>query len=77
MIETQDSTPPGRGALSAVTNDNKQSWVQCGAFSPSSANGRITTPAYPTSGSASRAFRVCAMAAIPVRDTGITCTPWW
>ncbi|GHH95722.1 hypothetical protein [Streptomyces capillispiralis] len=60
-----------------VTNDNKQSWIQCGPFYLSSANGRITTPAYPTSSSTSRAFRVCAMAAIPVRDTGITCTPWW
>ncbi|MEV0935397.1 hypothetical protein [Streptomyces phaeochromogenes] len=60
-----------------VTNDNKQSWIQCGPFYVSSAGARITTPAYPTSNSASRAFRVCAMAAIPVRDTGITCTPWW
>lgn len=58
-----------------VTNDNKQSWIQCGPFYLSSAGGRITTTAYPTSNSASRAFRVCATLSIPVRDTGITCTP--
>ncbi|MEU9337091.1 hypothetical protein AB0D49_28650 [Streptomyces sp. NPDC048290] len=60
-----------------VTNDNKASWIQCGPFTLGSANGRITTPAYPTSSSSSRAFRVCAQLTSAVRDSGITCTPWW
>ncbi|MFI7414036.1 hypothetical protein ACIBU0_35850 [Streptomyces sp. NPDC049627] len=38
----------------------KKSWIQCGPFSTSASGARITTPAYPTSDSASRAFRVCA-----------------
>lgn len=60
-----------------VTNNGGGTWIQCGPFYLSSANGRITTAAYPTSSSSSRAFRVCAKAAIPVRETAITCTPWW
>ncbi|WP_328491478.1 hypothetical protein OHS59_01055 [Streptomyces sp. NBC_00414] len=60
-----------------VTNDNKQSWIQCGPFPVSSAGVRITTPAYPTSSSASRAFRVCAQLTSIATQTSITCTPWW
>ncbi|MGA5207810.1 hypothetical protein [Streptomyces variegatus] len=74
------SNTMGPGAVGQVwmdvTNDNKQSWIQCGPFYLRSA-GRITTAAYPTSSSSSRAFRVCARLASPVRDSGITCTPWW
>lgn len=60
-----------------VTNDNKASWIQCGPFSVTTAGKRITTPAYPTSNSASRAFRVCASVNGPNGSTGVTCTSWW
>ena len=71
----------GPGAVGSVwmdvTNDGKNSWIQCGPFSVSSGGARITTAAYPTSSSASRAFRVCAQVTTPVHHSGITCTPWW
>jgi hypothetical protein len=60
-----------------VTNDNKKSWIQCGPFTTSASGARITTPAYPTSNSASRAFRVCAQVTSASPQSGITCTPWW
>ncbi|MEU5323750.1 hypothetical protein AB0G67_44475 [Streptomyces sp. NPDC021056] len=60
-----------------VTNNGGASWIQRGPFYLSSAHGRITTAAYPTSSSSSRAFRVSAKAAFPVGETAITCTPWW
>ncbi|MDX3583324.1 hypothetical protein [Streptomyces europaeiscabiei] len=57
-----------------VTNDNKVSWIRCGPFSVTTAGKRITTPAYPTSDSASRAFRVYASVNGPAGSTGVTCT---
>ncbi|MFE6488949.1 hypothetical protein [Streptomyces sp. NPDC057757] len=60
-----------------VTNDGKISWIQCGPFTTSASGARITTPAYPTSNSASRAFRVCAQVTSVSPVSGITCTPWW
>ncbi|MDQ0771553.1 hypothetical protein QF026_000019 [Streptomyces aurantiacus] len=70
--------PTARGQVwMDVTNDNKQSWIQCGPFAVFSAGTRITTPAYPTSSSASRAFRVCAQVDSLGTSSGITCTPWW
>ncbi|MFC9503751.1 hypothetical protein [Streptomyces sp. NPDC057002] len=60
-----------------VTNDNKQSWIQCGPFATFSAGARLTTAAYPTSSSASRAFRVCAQLTSLGTTSSIACTPWW
>ncbi|WP_105971929.1 hypothetical protein [Streptomyces geranii] len=60
-----------------VTNNDKVDWIQCGPFEVRSFGTRITTPAYPTSSSSSRAFRVCAMLFSPGETDGITCTPWW
>ncbi|MFB9558576.1 hypothetical protein [Streptomyces roseoviridis] len=56
-----------------VTNDGGRSWIQCGPFW--TLNSRITTAAYPTSSSPSRAFRVCG-SAYP-GNAGIACTNWW
>lgn len=60
-----------------VTNDNKKSWIQCGPFTTTASGARITTPAYPTSNDANRAFRVCAQVTTASPVSGITCTPWW
>jgi hypothetical protein len=60
-----------------VTNDNKATLITCGPFEVKSAGVRITTPAYPTSSSASRAFQVCAVLYSPGEINGATCTPWW
>lgn len=60
-----------------VTNDNKQSWIQCGPFNVWSSGTRFTTPAYPTSSSSSRAFRVCASVNGPSGSSGVQCTSWW
>jgi len=74
-----DDWGPGvrAGVWMDVTNDDKVSWIQCGPFEVRSAGVRITTPAYPTSSSASRAFRVCAVLFSPAETDGITCSPWW
>ncbi|PWI17994.1 hypothetical protein DI272_30420 [Streptomyces sp. Act143] len=60
-----------------VTNDNKQSVITCGPFAVTSPGARITTPAYPTSSSSSRAFQVCAVLYSPSETKGAVCTPWW
>ncbi|MFJ6088024.1 hypothetical protein ACIQI8_42350 [Streptomyces sp. NPDC092369] len=61
-----------------VTNDpNKRSWIQCGPFTTTASGARLTTAAYPTSSSSSRAFRVCAQITSASPVSGITCTPWW
>ncbi|MFC7840728.1 hypothetical protein [Streptomyces sp. NPDC057382] len=60
-----------------VSNDGTKSWIQCGPFTVSSGGARITTAAYPTSSSSSRAFRVCAQATTPSPVSGIQCTGWW
>ncbi|MFD5326883.1 hypothetical protein [Streptomyces sp. NPDC127092] len=57
-----------------VTNDGGNTWIQCGPFSEFFPGKRITTAAYPTSSSSSRAFRVCA-SLTGVND--IACTDWW
>ncbi|MER6678064.1 hypothetical protein [Streptomyces sp. NPDC000983] len=69
---------PGAGALvwMNVTNDNHRSTIVCGPFEVKSAGTRITTPAYPTSSSSSRAFQVCAVLYGPGESTD-TCSPWW
>ncbi|SNX56256.1 hypothetical protein SAMN06272735_0702 [Streptomyces sp. TLI_55] len=61
-----------------VTNDNKISTITCGAFEVKSAGIRITTPAYPTSSSASHAFQVCALLWSPSENPdAASCTSWW
>ncbi|WP_217212589.1 hypothetical protein [Streptomyces sp. AC550_RSS872] len=80
VLSTSSSTW-GAGAIGVVwmdvTNDGKNSWIQCGPFTTTASGARITTPAYPTSNSASRAFRVCAQVTSASPQSGITCTPWW
>jgi hypothetical protein len=81
-VLTTNPTTWGAGARADVwmdvTNDsNKRDWIQCGPFSLTTAGKRITTPAYPTSNSASRAFRVCASVNGPSGSTGVSCTSWW
>ncbi|MFI6340526.1 hypothetical protein [Streptomyces sp. NPDC050535] len=70
----------GAGAVGRVwmdvTNDGTNSWIQCGPFD-ARGGARITTAAYPTSSSASRAFRVCAQVVTPSPIGAINCTPWW
>ncbi|MFF6776939.1 hypothetical protein ACFY8W_25785 [Streptomyces sp. NPDC012637] len=56
-----------------VTNDGGNSWIQCGPFT--TLYNRITTAAYPTSSSPSRAFRVCG--SLWPGNAGISCTGWW
>ncbi|MFJ4467160.1 hypothetical protein ACIP2X_06490 [Streptomyces sp. NPDC089424] len=60
-----------------VTNNNHASSITCGPFEVRSAGTRITTPAYPTSSSSSRAFQVCAILYSPAEATDAVCTPWW
>ncbi|MGW1717618.1 hypothetical protein [Streptomyces sp. NPDC002156] len=65
-----------------VTNDNKATSILCGPFlcgpfEVKSAGARITTPAYPTGSSASRAFQVCAVLSSPGEIDGASCTSWW
>ncbi|MER8226262.1 hypothetical protein ABTZ58_38305 [Streptomyces sp. NPDC094143] len=80
-VLTTSSSTWGPGAIGMVwmdvTNDGKKSWIQCGPFTTSASGARITTAAYPTSSSASRAFRVCAQVTSASPQSGITCTPWW
>jgi hypothetical protein len=60
-----------------VTNDNKASVITCGPFEVTSPGTRITTPAYPTSSSASRSFQVCAALKSGRETAGASCSPWW
>jgi hypothetical protein len=62
-----------------VTNNGGSSWIQCGPFQTFEHNKRLTTAAYPTSSSSSRAFRVCAEVKLVASHgtSGIQCTPWW
>ncbi|GKQ38453.1 hypothetical protein [Streptomyces sp. A012304] len=60
-----------------VTNDNKASVITCGPFEVRSAGTRITTPAYPTSSSPSRAFQVCAVLYGPGENYDTGCSSWW
>lgn len=80
VLSTSSSTW-GAGAIGLVwmdvTNDGKNSWIQCGPFRTTASGARITTAAYPTSSSSSRAFRVCAQITSASPISGITCTPWW
>jgi hypothetical protein len=55
-----------------VSNNAGSSWTQCGPFT-TIYQGEITTPAYPTSSSSSRVFRVCAQ----VNSSAISCSGWW
>ncbi|GLZ37089.1 hypothetical protein [Actinokineospora sp. NBRC 105648] len=55
-----------------VSNNAGSSWIQCGPFT-TTFQGVITTPAYPTSSSSSRVFRVCAQ----VNNSTISCSGWW
>ncbi|MFE9682038.1 hypothetical protein [Streptomyces sp. NPDC006285] len=81
VLSTGGAGDWGPGARAAVwmyvTDDNKESVITCGPFEVRSAGTRITTPAYPTSGSASRAFQVCAVLYGPGETNGATCSPWW
>ncbi|MDN3028257.1 hypothetical protein [Streptomyces sp. S.PB5] len=51
--------------------------ITCGRFEVKSAGTRITTPAYPSSSSASRAFQVCAMLYTNEDNIDTSCSPWW
>ncbi len=80
VLSTSSSTwgPSAMGRVwMDVTNDGKKSWIQCGPFDTTARGARITTPAYPTSNSASRAFRVCAQVSSVSPQSDILCTPWW
>ncbi|MFF3489181.1 hypothetical protein ACFYXC_38965 [Streptomyces sp. NPDC002701] len=73
-----DWGPTARGLVwMDVTNNGGASWIQCGPFTTFSAGARLTTAAYPTSSSASRAFRVCAQVTSLGTNSNIACTPWW
>ncbi|MEU0031131.1 hypothetical protein [Streptomyces sp. NPDC006335] len=58
-----------------VTDNNRT--ITCGPFEVTSAATRITTPAYPTSGSAGRSFQVFALMFSPSERTDAHCTSWW
>ncbi|MFC8667050.1 hypothetical protein [Streptomyces sp. NPDC057199] len=81
VLTTGSGSNWGSGVLAQVwmdvSNDNRQTWIQCGSFDTMTGGKRMTTPAYPTSSSSSRAFRVCARLLSQGSNSGIQCTSWW